>query len=215
MRNADLLLRALAPALPDRTPASSGGTMSSTIAGGRVAGDAWGFYETVACGMGARPGLDGIDGIHCHMTNTLNTPLEAMEQSFPVLMTRYELRPDTGGAGHYRGGCGVTRAWRLLADSCTLTLLTERVALAPGGLHGGGEGGCARHVLWRNGQREVLPAKCTVVLCAGDEVEVNTPGGGGLGDPRDRDREAVRRDVRNGLVSAGAAAELYGLDADV
>jgi N-methylhydantoinase B len=165
--------------------------------------------------MGARPGLDGIDGIHCHMTNTLNTPIEAIERAFPVLMTRYEIRPDTGGAGQYRGGCGITRAWRLLAGSCTLTLLTERARLAPRGLQGGADGGCAAHAVWRSGVREALPAKCTLALQPGDEVEVNTPGGGGLGDPCDRDRMAVRRDVRNGLVNPGAARSAYGLDKDV
>jgi N-methylhydantoinase B len=210
MRNADLLLRALSPAVPDRAPASSGGTMSNTIFGGQAESGPWGFYETIACGMGARPGLDGIDGIHCHMTNTLNTPIEAIERAFPVLMTRYELRPDTGGAGQYRGGCGITRAWRLLAGSCTLTLLTERVRLAPRGLQGGADGGRAGHAVWRSGVREALPAKCTLTVQPGDEVEVNTPGGGGLGDPYVRDRMAVRRDVRNGLVSAEAARVAYG-----
>src|SRR5918911_690720 len=214
MRNADLLLRALAPVVPDRAPASSGGTMSNTIFGGHVESGPWGFYETIACGMGARPGLDGIDGIHCHMTNTLNTPIEAIERAFPVLMTRYELRPDTGGAGQYRGGSGVARAWRLLSGSCTLTLLTERVRLAPRGLQGGADGGRAAHAMWRGGVREVLPAKCTLALQPGDEVEVNTPGGGGLGDPCDRDRTAVRRDVRNGLVSPEAARSAYGLVED-
>src|SRR5918911_221671 len=104
MRNADLLLRALAPAVPDRAPASSGGTMSNTIFCGDAASGPWGVFETIACGMGARPGLDGLDGIHCHMTNTLNTPIEAIERAFPVLMTRYELRPDTGAAGRRGGG---------------------------------------------------------------------------------------------------------------
>jgi N-methylhydantoinase B len=212
MRNADLLLRALAPALPDRAPATSGGSMTNTIFGGRTAAGAWGFYETIACGMGARPGLDGLDGIHCHMTNTLNTPIEAMERSFPVLMTRYEFRPDTGGAGRYRGGCGVSRAWRLLAETCTLTLLTERSTLAARGLDGGGDGGRAAHALWREGQRQSLPAKCTVTLQAGDEVEINTPGGGGLGDPRERDQAVVLRDVSNGLVNPENARLLYGVD---
>jgi N-methylhydantoinase B len=143
----------------------------------------------------------------------MNTPLEAMERAFPVLMTRYELRPDTGGAGRYRGGCGVTRAWRLLAAACTLTLLTERVAMAPRGLHGGRDGGCGAHGLYRDGVRQLLPAKCTLAISAGDEVEVNTPGGGGYGDPHERDRAAVLRDVRNGLVSPAAARDLYGVDA--
>jgi N-methylhydantoinase B len=186
--------------------------MTNTIFGGRTAAGAWGFYETIACGMGARPGLDGLDGIHCHMTNTLNTPIEAMERSFPVLMTRYEFRPDTGGAGRYRGGCGVSRAWRLLAETCTLTLLTERSTLVARGLDGGGDGGRAAHALWREGQRQSLPAKCTVTLQSGDEVEINTPGGGGLGDPHERDRLAVSRDIRNGLVSAENARLLYGVD---
>ncbi len=219
MRNADLLLRALAPALPARGPASSGGTMSSVIAGGRGAmsgsgdDDAWGFYETIGCGMGARPGLDGLDGIHCHMTNTLNTPIEALERSFPVLMTRYEFRPDTGGAGRFRGGCGLTRAWRLCGESCTLTLLTERSRFAPRGLNGGGDGAVAVHVLNHHGtESRRLPATCTVTLTSGDELVVNTPGGGGLGDPLTRDRQAIARDVRNGLVSPEAARQLYGWD---
>jgi N-methylhydantoinase B len=202
-RIADTVLRALAQAVPDRVAAACNGSMNNVTMGGFDLGrrQTWTFYETIAGGMGGRPGLDGIDGIHCNMTNTMNTPIEAIEQSLPVRFRAYEFRPGTGGRGRWRGGCGVRREWELLADEATVSILTERTRVAPWGLEGGGGGGLARHVVRRSdGTEEVLPPKHTTRLRRGDVLVVQTPGGAGYGDPAERDPEAVERDITNGLV---------------
>jgi N-methylhydantoinase B len=198
MRNADVLLQAFAQIAPERVPACSGGTMSNLMVGG----DDWAFYETIGVGMGGRPGLDGIDGIQTNMTNTLNTPLEAMERHFPILMTRYEFREGSGGAGQWRGGCGLERGFRLLADWATVSLLGDRARFAPPGLHGGQPGKTSERLLTRQSapqQPEVLPAKTTVMLRQGDELLLKTPGGGGFGPPDQRDPSLIERDVAQGL----------------
>ncbi len=201
-RVADTVLRALAQAVPGRVPAASNGSMSNVTVGGAdsLRGRLWTFYETIAGGMGGRPGRDGIDGIHCNMTNTMNTPIEAIEQGLPLRFLAYEFRPGTGGRGRWRGGCGVIRAWELLADEATVSILTERTRGAPWGLAGGGPGGLARHLVRRaDGREEVLPPKYTTRLRRGDVLVMQTPGGAGYGDPADRDPEAARRDRDNGL----------------
>jgi N-methylhydantoinase B len=201
-RVADVVLRALAHAAPDRVPAASNGSMSNVTVGGfdSLRGRAWTFYETIAGGMGGRPGSDGIDGIHCNMTNTMNTPIEAIEQGLPLRFLVYEFRPGTGGGGRWRGGCGVVRAWELLADEATVSILTERTRVAPWGLAGGEPGGLARHVVRRSdGREETLPPKHTLRLRRGDVLAMHTPGGAGYGDPAGRDPDAVRRDRDNEL----------------
>ncbi len=206
-RNADVMLRAFAALAPGRMPALSSGTMANVMAGGtRPGGSAWAFYETNGGGMGARPGLDGIDGIHTHMTNTLNTPIEAIERSFPIRVTRYEFAPGTGGDGTYRGGCGLVRAFVLTEGSATVSLLAERQRIAPSGANGGADGAPGRHsVRDKDGERTV-PAKATLDLRAGDEVIVQTPGGGGYGDPSGRDPAARENDRLDGLLGAQASA---------
>jgi len=184
-RNADLILRALADAAPDRVPAASGGTMSNVIIGGVLAdGSAWSSYETNGCGMGARPNSNGLDGIQCHMTNTLNTPIEALERLYPIRVTRYEFAEGTGGAGEFRGGNGLVRSFQLLSGPGTISLLADRQTLAPQGLRGGADGISGSHTLVRNGTATKLPGKTTIALEAGDEVIVQTPGGGGYGRKR-------------------------------
>jgi N-methylhydantoinase B len=181
-RNADLVLQALAKAAPGRVPASSGGTMSNVMLGGVTsAGEAWAFYETNGCGMGGRPNLDGIDGIQCHMTNTLNTPIEAIERYYPLRVTRYEFADGTGGRGRHRGGDGLIRALELTEGSARYSLLADRHRLAPPGAQGGGNGATGHHVLISNGSRAELPAKCTSEFHPGEIIEVQTPGGGAYG----------------------------------
>ncbi len=181
-RNADVILQALAQAAPDRVPACSGGTMSNVILGGRRPnGETWAFYETNGCGMGARPSADGIDGIHCHMTNTLNTPIEALEREYPLRVVRYEFARGTGGMGRYRGGDGLVRALELVEGSAEATLLADRHTLQPPGARGGEPGACGRHTLVRDGIENPLPAKTSFALRPGDVVVVQTPGGGGYG----------------------------------
>jgi len=177
-RNADVVLQALALAAPERVPANSGGTMSNVMLGG----DDWAFYETNGCGMGARPDEDGLDGIQCHMTNTLNTPIEAIERDYPILVTRYEFATDTGGGGRYRGGDGLVRGLRLTHGVAHATLLADRHTVPPPGAQGGGSGACGSHTLVHaDGTREYLPAKCSRRWLAGETIEVQTPGGGGYG----------------------------------
>jgi len=184
-RNADLVLAVLAKAAPDCVPAHSGGTMSNVMLGGaRSDGTTWAFYETNGCGMGARPNADGLDGIQCHMTNTLNTPIEALEREFPLRITRYEFAEGTGGRGRYRGGNGLIRELELLEGAARVSLLAERHTVAPPGALGGEPGSVGRHALRkRNGSEESLPAKTTRGLVPGETIVVQTPGGGGYGLP--------------------------------
>ncbi|HEY1653923.1 MAG TPA: hydantoinase B/oxoprolinase family protein, partial [Candidatus Tumulicola sp.] len=185
-RNADVVLQALAKAAPDRIPASSGGTMSNVMLGGtRTDGRIWAFYETNGCGMGARPNSDGIDGIQCHMTNTLNTPIEAIEADYPLRVVRYEFAPATGGAGRYRGGDGLIRAIELVDGSARASLLADRHTMPPPGARGGAPGTVGRHALRRDGAESELPAKTQLTLQPGDVLTVQTPGGGGYGTPGD------------------------------
>ncbi len=181
-RNADVVLQALALAAPNRVPACSGGTMSNVVMGGtRPDGRAWTFYETNGCGMGARPTSDGIDGIQCHMTNSSNTPIEAIERDFPLRVTRYEFAEGTGGAGRHRGGNGLVRAIQLVEGSAQASLLADRHVLQPPGALGGAPGACGHHALIRNGYETELAAKVTLALEPGDVIVVQTPGGGGYG----------------------------------
>ena len=195
-RNAEVVLQALGRAVPDRVPASSGGTMSNVMLGGtRSDGRSWAFYETNGCGMGARPNADGIDGIQCHMTNTANTPIEAIERDYPLRVVRYEFAEGTGGSGRYRGGNGLVRAIELLDGSAQASLLADRHTLAPAGAQGGEAGTCGRHALIRDGVETPLGAKASLTLEPGDVLVVQTPGGGGYGEvpPRDVSRKGRQR----------------------
>ncbi|HEY2473318.1 MAG TPA: hydantoinase B/oxoprolinase family protein [Candidatus Cybelea sp.] len=182
MRNAEVVLQALAQAAPSRVGACSGGTMSNVMLGGvRPDGRVWAFYETNGCGMGARPNEDGIDAIQCHMTNTLNTPIEALEREFPLRVVRYEIAEGTGGSGRYRGGNGLTRALELNEGTAEATLLADRHTLPPPGAAGGSPGACGRHTLRRNETITDLPAKTSLDFRSGDVLTIQTPGGGGYG----------------------------------
>ena len=181
-RNADVVLGALAQAAPHRVPAQSGGTMSNVMMGGVDGGKAWAFYETNGCGMGARPASDGLSGIQCHMTNTLNTPIEAIERDYPLRVTRYEFAENTGGSGRTRGGDGLIRSIELTAGTAQLSLLAERHSVRPRGALGGADGMTGSHELQKAGRRERLPAKTSVPFEPGDRIVVQTPGGGGYGE---------------------------------
>lgn len=199
-RNADVLLAALAKAAPERVYAACGGTVSNIMGGGtRADGTAWTFYETNGCGMGGRPADDGLDAVHCNMTNTLNTPIEGIERYFPLRIVRYEFAESTGGDGKYRGGCGLIRALELTEGDATLVLVADRHRLQPPGANGGGPGATGAHTLIRNGRSEKLGVKTIVRVKPGDTLVVQTPGGGGHSDPALRDPAARERDRRNGL----------------
>ncbi len=181
-RIVDVLLGALAQACPDKVPAASQGTMNNVTIGGwdPIREQSFAYYETIGGGMGARPGKDGASAIHTHMTNTLNTPVEALEYTYPFRVVRYEVRRGSGGAGRYRGGDGIRRDIEVLTEA-QVSLLTERRRLAPYGLEGGGSGARGENVLIRNGQETPLPGKGTVLLEPGDILSIRTPGGGGWG----------------------------------
>jgi N-methylhydantoinase B len=183
MRNAEVVLQALAQAAPRRVPACSGGTMSNVMLGGtRPDGRSWAFYETNGCGMGARPSSDGIDAIQCHMTNTLNTPIEAIEREYPLRVVRYEIADATGGAGAYRGGNGLIRSLELVEGSGQATLLADRHAIRPPGAQGGTPGACGRHTRTRGENESTLGAKVSLSFEPGDVLTIQTPGGGGYGE---------------------------------
>lgn len=184
-RIVDVLFGALSKALPERIPAASSGTMNNLTIGGidPRSGANFAYYETVAGGMGARPGMDGLDAVHTHMTNTMNTPIEALERYYPFRLMRYEIIRGSGGRGRYRGGDGVRRDIRLTADAVA-TIISERREFRPYGLGGGEDGESGRNVLIRrDGEVEELPSKAEIGLEAGDTLSIRTPGGGGFGKP--------------------------------
>ena len=185
-RIVDALLGALAQACPERVPAASQGTMNNVTIGG--AGFA--YYETIGGGMGARPDSDGPSAVHSHMTNTLNTPVEALEYAYPIRVLRYQVRRGSGGRGRFRGGDGIRRDILLLRDA-QASLITERRRSAPYGLAGGEPGRPGENVLFRNGEELPLPGKGTFSLQAGDVLSIRTPGGGGHGDHAVQPKEKV------------------------
>jgi N-methylhydantoinase B len=177
-RIVDVVLGCLAQALPERIPAASAGTMSNLLVGG----DDWAYYETIAAGAGAGPQGAGASSIQTHMTNTLNTPVEALEHEHPLRVVRYARRRGSGGGGSHRGGDGVVRELEFLADA-EVTLIGERRRRPPYGLAGGGPGAVGSDHLTRASKTIHLPAKITFSARAGDRLSLHTPGGGGFGDP--------------------------------
>jgi N-methylhydantoinase B len=181
-RVVDVVLGALAGALPERIPAASQGTMNNVTIGGTDprTDKAFSYYETVAGGMGAGSSVRGESAVQSHMTNTLNTPIEALEYSYPFLVTEYSIRRGTGGEGCNHGGDGVVREIQVLADA-ELTVLSERRRRAPYGLFGGQPGAKGRNIIVRGRGREEKPGKFTCALKKGDKVRIETPAGGGYG----------------------------------
>ena len=185
-RVADVCLGALARAVPDRVGAAGQGTMNNVLLGSiDGAGRPWVYYETIGGGQGARPWADGMSGVHTAMTNTADTPVEALERALPVRVTRFTLRRGSGGAGRRRGGDGIERELEVLEDAVA-SLITERRASAPWGSAGGAPGASGENWLLPGGDaaRAIrLADKCTVDVRAGDVLRILTPGGGGWGPP--------------------------------
>src|SRR5437879_4752023 len=182
-RIVDVLLRALAQAVPDRIPAAASGTMNNLTIGGLDprTGEPFAYYETIAGGMGARPSKPGVSGIHTHMTNSLNTPAEEIEYAYPLRVRRYSLRHGSGGSGKYRGGDGIVREIEVLTDA-EVTLLADRRSRAPYGLSGGGDGAPGKaEIIRHNGAVEELTGKFSMRLRAGERIRIESPGGGGWG----------------------------------
>jgi len=180
-RVVDVLFGALSQLAPDRIPAASQGTMNNLTFGGydTVRAKVFAYYETMGGGMGARNGLDGLSGVHVHMSNTRNTPIEALEMELPLRVRRYSLRYDSGGSGRYRGGDGLCRELMFLAPA-RVTLLTDRRVYAPYGLFGGEPGAVGINTLERDGTITKLPGKTTFDIKVGDILSISTPGGGGF-----------------------------------
>jgi N-methylhydantoinase B len=182
-RIVDVLLRALAQAIPDRIPAAASGTMNNLTIGGLdpLTGEPFAYYETIAGGTGARPGKPGVSGVHTHMTNSLNTPAEALEYAYPLRVRRYALRPGSGGQGKFHGGDGIVREIEVLTD-CEVTLLADRRSRGPWGLAGGADGAPGNTFITRSdGSVEAMPAKFSTRLRKGERITIETPGGGGWG----------------------------------
>jgi N-methylhydantoinase B len=182
-RIVDTVLKALSQAIPDRIPAASQGTMNNLTVGGvdPRTGAEFSYYETVAGGMGARPAVDGLNATHTHMTNSLNTPAEALEYSYPLRVREYRIRKNSGGRGKHKGGDGAIREIEVLAQA-RMSLLSDRRKRAPYGLHGGEDGATGRaSIIRRDGAIEVLASKGSWELELGDRIRVETPGGGGFG----------------------------------
>jgi N-methylhydantoinase B len=182
-RIVDVLLRALAAAVPDRIPAAASGTMNNLTIGGMDprTGEPFAYYETIAGGFGARPTKDGVSGVHTHMTNSLNTPAEALEYAYPLRVRQYGLRRESGGEGRYRGGDGVVREIEVLTDA-EVTLLADRRSRGPWGLQGGEDGAPGKAaVVSTDGTRRDLPGKFNVRLKKGERIRIESPGAGGWG----------------------------------
>jgi N-methylhydantoinase B len=194
-RIVDVLYKCLAAAMPDRIPAASQGTMNNFTFGAvdPRTKQSVAYYETVSGGMGARPTMDGLSGVHTHMTNSLNTPVEALEHACPIRVVSYRLRPRSGGRGKWRGGDGIIREVQFLTKS-HVTLLSDRRQFAPYGLNGGEPGATGKNFLTRAGAAagkvEELPGKVTVWCEPGDILSIQTPGGGGWGPETEKHKDA-------------------------
>ncbi|HKS62385.1 MAG TPA: hydantoinase B/oxoprolinase family protein [Xanthobacteraceae bacterium] len=214
-RVADMVMGALASIWPDRVMACSQGTSAILTLGGvdPRSGRRYVSYETVKGGFGARPTKDGINVVASGISNTMNTPVEVLEMAFPVRIERYEINPDSGGAGRYRGGCGARRTWRLLAGAdATGSLCMERMTSPPFGLLGGNAGSAAVVTLTTpDGVTRHLPSKGAFFAPAGSVVDMITPGSGGFGAVGQRARAAIVRDLADGYVTEEAAREHYGV----
>jgi len=189
-RIVDTLLKALSRALPQQIPAASQGTMNNLTFGGTESRPgrgrgAFAYYETIAGGMGAQPGLDGVSGIHTHMTNSLNTPVEVLEHSLPIRVRQYSRRRGSGGEGKWRGGDGIIREFELLTQM-QVGLLSDRRKIGPYGLAGGKAGAPGRCEVEIAGRKRNLPSKGAWHLPKGTILRVDTPGGGGWGKPAPR-----------------------------
>ncbi len=181
-RIVDVVLGALSKAIPEKIPAASQGTMNNITIGGMDPrkGRPFAYYETIGGGMGATSTGDGESAVHCHMTNTLNTPIEALEYSYPFLVTEYSIRRGTGGRGLHRGGDGIVREIELLSEA-DVTVLSERRKIPPYGLFGGAPGAVGKNLLIREGMFVEQGGKFSATLEKGDRLRVETPGGGGYG----------------------------------
>ena len=215
-RICDMVFGAVAPGYPNNVLAGSQGTSAILTVGGLHPRTKKRYvsYETVAGGMGARPNQDGISSVKVGISNTMNSPVEQIEMRFPIMIDRYELINDSGGAGKYRGGLGARRVTRVMGHTAMVTTCCERMISPPFGLQGG-KPGAVSHITMRDkeGNESAVAGKGPPFpIGDGSEIWYDVAGSGGYGNPRERDPEAVRHDVINEYVSEEAAAQDYGVD---
>ena len=216
-RLVDALLGALSQAIPEKVQAASSGTMNLLNIGGidSRSGSYYNYVETYGGGQGAMWDLDGMDAIQNHMTNTRNSPVEAIETAYPLLVESYGLIPDSEGPGQYRGGVGLKRSIRVLENSVQLTLSSDRAEVPPWGLFSGGNARTSRcELIGPDASVRRLPSKVTTSVQPDQVIVTETPGGGGWGDPMCRNFDAVQRDVLEGVISSERAREIYGVVLD-
>jgi N-methylhydantoinase B/oxoprolinase/acetone carboxylase alpha subunit len=211
-RVADVALGALALAVPERLGAQSCGVPTGVSFGGvdPRTGRNFVFYESYCGGMGATRHGDGADGVSTGTSNAMNIPVEAIEIDYPIRIRRYELSPDTGGSGTFRGGLGIVREYEMLAESASINVRGDRAKFAPGGVHGGLDGSKSRYLLVEaDGEREI-PSKYSARIRRGERLRVTTPGGGGYGPATARDRALLADDLDNGKITAAKTEADYG-----
>ena len=214
-RVADAALGALALAVPERVGAQCCGVPTGVSFGGfdPKTGRNFVFYESYCGGMGGSQTADGADAVSTGCSNQMNIPVESIEIDYPIRIVRYELVPDSGGCGRFRGGLGLLREYEMLAESATVNVRGDRAAFAPRGLYGGGDGGLSTFFLEQeNGQMEKIPSKFSGRINRGQRLRIVTPGGGGFGDPVRRDRAAMVRDFLDGKISVEKIKNDYGID---
>lgn len=184
-RVVDVVFGALSKAVPHKVPAASAGSMSNFTFGGvnPKTGKEYGYYETIAGGMGGRFGLDGVSAVQTHMTNTLNTPIESLERELPVMLNSYSIRKNSGGQGKYCGGDSIVREYQFLSDT-TVSMITERRKFAPYGIEGGGLGKKGKNTLIRKGAVSRIAPKASFKVKKGESIRIETPAGGGWGKPK-------------------------------
>lgn len=213
----DIVIRSLADAIPDRVIAATKGTVVNVAYGGTDprAGGEYVYYETFAGGYGARPTKDGMDAVQPHLQNTANSPIEELETEIPLYVQQVSLRRDSDGAGRFRGGLGIRRDMEFYDHEASFTVLSDRSKFAPWGLFGGHDGAKARYVIDPDTDQEIeVGSKSTTRLEAGQVASIQTPGGGGYGDPFERDPSKVLEDVIDEKISLEKAASVYGVVID-
>ena len=213
-RVCDMTFGAVAEFWPDNTMACSQGTSAVVTFGGKDPRNKQRYvsYETIKGGFGARPNKDGINAIASGISNTMNTPIEILEMSFPVRVDEYVLVTDSGGAGRFRGGLGASRTWTVLDHKARASACLERTKSAPFGLSGGKPGLAAK--IWTeapNGDKGIAPGKGGFDVPNGGQIHLRVPGSGGFGDPSERDINAIKEDVLDGYISEEAAETHYGV----
>lgn len=215
-RLTDVIFKALSQLMPTKIPAGTKAMICHAGFGGNdpQRGEHYSFLETIAGGYGGRYGKDGPDAVQTHGQNTENAPIEETEYNYPVRILRYGLVPDSEGGGRWRGGLGVQRDYLFPDHDASFTILADRAKQAPWGLFGGESARTAEYVLNPDGEAQQLGTKVTVQLKPGDVVSYRTCGGGGYGDPLERDPELVVGDVRSGKVSIERARTVYGVEVD-